>query len=62
MKKGKNIQILSVYGIEPSKMHACLKTIQGLHFRTPRMNGNGFCEVEIISATPKQWQSIMKLY
>lgn len=62
MKTRKNIQILSVYNVDPSKMAASLKTIQGLRFNAPRVNENNFCEVEITGATSKQWRAIMRLY
>lgn len=62
MKTRKNIQILSVYNVDPSKVAASLKTIQGLRFNAPRVNENNFCEVEVIGATPSQWHSVMKLY
>lgn len=60
--KRKNIQILSVYNVDPRKMSESLKTIKGLCFNEPRVNENNFCEVEIIGATPSQWHSVMKLY
>lgn len=58
----KNVQILSVHGVQPNKLAASLKTIQGLRFREPRQRESNYTEVEIINATPKQWESIMKLW
>lgn len=61
MKK-KNVTIYAVYGVTVKRMTASLKTVQGLHFREPRVNENDFCEVELINVTPKQWQSLMRMY
>lgn len=58
----KNATIYSVYNVQPSVMAARLKTIQGLRFREPRLNENNFCEVEIIGATAKQWQTLMRMW
>lgn len=58
----KNVTIYSVYGIAANEMAASLKTIQGLRFRNPRVNHNGFCEVEMINVTPKQWQALMRMW
>lgn len=62
MKTRNNIQILSVYNVDPSKVAASLKTIQGLRFNEPKVNENNFCEVEVINATSQQWRAIMRLY
>lgn len=58
----KNIQIYSVYDVEPSEMASKLKKIKGLKFEKPFINENNFCEVRLINATAKQWQSIMRIY
>lgn len=58
----KNIQIYSVYDVEPSEMASKLKKTKGLKFEKPFINENNFCEVRLINATAKQWQSIMRIY
>lgn len=58
----KNIQTYSVYNVEPSEMESKLKKIKGLKFEKPFVNDNDFCEVRLINATAKQWQSIMRIY
>ena len=39
-----------------------LKKIKGLKFEKPFITENNFCEVRLINATAKQWQSIMRIY
>lgn len=58
----KNIQIYSVYNVKPSEMASELKKIKGLKFEKPFITENNFCEVRLINATAKQWQSIMRIY
>ena len=58
----KNIQTYSVYNVKPSEMASKLKKIKGLKFEKPFINDNDFCEVRLINATAKQWQSIMRIY
>ena len=43
-------------------MASKLKKIKGLKFEKPFVNDNDFCEVRLINATAKQWQSIMRIY
>lgn len=58
----KSVSIISVLNVQPNEMTARLKTIQGLRFRQPKVNKNGFTEVELINCTNKQWQAVMRIW